>query len=77
MAEKTYRMVSARQLIGRKIVGFDPCPFDDGRGGRAHEPTIYLDDGSRLKFVTEETDIGEYGVFVMKVAKEPTTHAHQ
>lgn len=60
------RMVQARQLVGRTIVGFDPCPFDDGRGGIAHDPVILLDDGSRLRFVVEETDVGEYGVWIGK-----------
>lgn len=84
MGMTRHRMVSARQLIGRKIVGFDPRPFGDSRGGRAYKPAIYLDDGTRLEFITQETDGDDYGVLVLKVpsevakamaAKEPT-HAH-
>lgn len=61
------RMPSARELIGRKIVGFDANPFDDGRGSKAHDPHIWLDDGSRLRFVVEELDSGgDYGVFVAR-----------
>ena len=59
-------MVSARRLVGRTIVAFYPCPFPDGRGGVAHEPTIWLDDGSRLYFITEETDVGDYGTYIGK-----------
>lgn len=59
------RMVSARELVGRKIVGFDPGAFADPPRGVAHRPTIHLDDGSHLYFSVEETEHGaEYGVFV-------------
>jgi hypothetical protein len=71
------RMVSARQLAGRRIVGFRPNPFDaeDTPHSRwAHDPTILLDDGSALYFVVEETEFGEYGVFVGKTkAKRKVT----
>lgn len=67
------RMVSERQLVGRRIIKFSPCPFSDGRGGTAHDPVITLDDGSRLTFIVEETDTGEYGVFVsLHKPKKPT-----
>jgi len=66
------RMVSKRELIGRKIVDFDPRPFDaDPRIKRnkrtAHDPIITLDDGSRLYFVTEETEVGDYGVWIGRI----------
>ena len=64
------KMVSARQLVGRKIIAFDPGTFDDGRGRVAHNPSITLDDGSNLYFVTEETEVGEYGVFIGKVQEQ-------
>lgn len=60
------RAVSARQLKGRTIVGYDPRPFDDGRGGTAYCPVIYLDDGSCLCFTTQETEVGDYGVKCVK-----------
>jgi ribosomal protein L37AE/L43A len=36
-------------------------PFDDGKGGIAHAPIIRLEGGAYLSFVTQETDVGEYG----------------
>ena len=65
------RMVSARQLIGRKIVGFTPGPTNGGLRGVFHTPRIYLDDGTFLYFVTEETDVAEYGTFIGKSKKRP------
>jgi len=66
------RMVSARQLIGRKIVGFTPGPDNaGGTRGIFHTPRIYLDDGTFLYFVTEETDVAEYGTFIGKSKKRP------
>ena len=59
------RMVSARQIVGRRIIGFDPKPFSDGRGfATCHDPEIVLDDGSVLVFVTEETGKGSYGTWI-------------
>jgi hypothetical protein len=69
-------MVSARQLIGRTIVGFEPNPFD-GRAHAheekrlAHDPVIKLDDGSDLLFITEETESGAYGVRIVKIKPRP------
>lgn len=56
---------SARLLTGRRIVGFDSNPWDDGRGGTAHSPRMVLDNGARLTFLTEETDQGEFGTCVL------------
>ena len=61
------RMPQERELVGRKIVGFKANPFADGRGGLAHDPALVLDDGSILRFVVEETDVHEYGVFVRRI----------
>lgn len=58
------RMVSAREIVGKRIVAFDPGPFDDGRGQTAHNPRIVLDDGSVLFVTVKETDTGDYGVFM-------------
>lgn len=60
------RMVSARELIGKKIVGFTPNSAKDRLGRIYHEPTIALDDGSVLYFLAEETE-DEYGVFIGRV----------
>lgn len=55
-------LATSRLLEGRRIVGFEANRFPDGRGGTAHRPVIVLDNGARLTFVTEETEIGDYGV---------------
>lgn len=61
-----------RDLIGRKIVAVDLYPFDrnmqdgpvcySGPNRYATNPVLTLDNGRRLSFVVQETDIGEYGV---------------
>lgn len=62
------RMPYARELVGRRIVAFDPRPFPDGRGGTAHAPYITLDDGSQLRFLVEETDSAlGYGIRILRV----------
>jgi hypothetical protein len=53
---------NVKHLVGRKIVSVDMRPFDDGKGGVAHNPLLILDNGRRLFFVAEETEVGEYGV---------------
>lgn len=70
------RMVSARQLVGRKIVGFTCDVSRDATGRLAHTPRVVLDDGSVLLFSVEETDEGGghsppsgYGVLISKVSK--------
>jgi hypothetical protein len=59
------RMPSAKSLVGRKIVSFEPNPFPDGRGGTAHAPVLFLDDGTILRFVVKETDVGDYGIRIV------------
>lgn len=51
-----------RLLVGRKIVGFDLHPFDDGKGGKAYAPVITLDNGAAIAFDVDETEVGAYGV---------------
>ena len=58
------RMVSARELIGKKIAGFDPGTWTDTNGRVKHNPKITLDDGSVLVFTVEESEHGNYGVFI-------------
>jgi hypothetical protein len=50
-----------RALVGRKIIAVDFRPFDDGKGGKAHDPVITLDNGRRVFFITEESESGDYG----------------
>lgn len=62
-------MPSARELIGKTIVGFEANAIrgNGADGGSTHDPVIYLDDGSFLRFQTQETiDGGGYGVFVVR-----------
>tara|TARA_Y100000310_G_scaffold341880_1_gene442695 strand:+ start:64 stop:249 length:186 start_codon:yes stop_codon:yes gene_type:complete len=61
-------MPDEASLIGKKIVGFKTRAYPDGFGGEAHDPLIYLDDGSVLTFITENTAEGETGVFVLRVS---------
>jgi hypothetical protein len=62
------RMVSAREIVGKRITGFTYQTFPQGAngGGVLHiDVTLTLDDGSFLYFITEESDGGdEYGMFV-------------
>jgi hypothetical protein len=61
------RMVSAREIVGKRIVSFDPGSVSDelSSGGTAHHPTIWLDDGSRLWFLAEELKHADgYGIFI-------------
>ena len=57
------KLATARLLVGRKIVAFDARPFDDGRGGTAHDPCITLDNGAVLVFSVQELEhAAGYGV---------------
>jgi hypothetical protein len=62
------RMVSAREIVGKRIVAFRPNSYLAGEGEMKttmHEPSIVLDDGSVLFFMTEEhPDGADYGVYV-------------
>ena len=63
------RTPSERQLMGRRIVGFDAGTWVAGDRDRTrmHDPTIKLDDGSFLRFMAEENPSGgEYGVMVLR-----------
>lgn len=52
----------ARDLMGRCIVAVDLGRFTDGKGGWAFDPIITLDNGRKLSFNVQETEVGEYGV---------------
>jgi hypothetical protein len=57
---------------GKVVDRVDWRPFDDGRGGIAHDPLIIFTDGSALAFMTQETDVGDYGV--LPVYQKKGTH---
>lgn len=62
----TVRMVSAREIVGKKIVSFDPGTYIL-HGQTLHNPHIRLDDGSVLYFSAEEkwsADGDGYGIFI-------------
>jgi hypothetical protein len=67
--------VRKSELIGRKIVDVDWRPFDDGMGGKATNPILILDNGRHIYFLTQETEIGEYGVELCITAKENKSNA--
>ena len=51
-------------LVGRTIVRVELNPFSDERAGGAgvaYDPSLILDDGTLVRFVVQETEVGEYG----------------
>jgi hypothetical protein len=58
-------MISARELVGKTITGFEPGAFKDPGGGIRHDPRIKLSDGTHLYFYAEELSNGaDYGIFI-------------
>lgn len=57
-----------KKLIGRTIVGVEPHCFltdnagTNARNGWTSDPTLMLDDGTRVRFIVDETETGEYGL---------------
>jgi hypothetical protein len=67
-------MINPRWLVGKTIARVEMNPFEAhdpnqircGSGRRvAHDPRIYFTDGTSISFVTEETEIGEYGTDIV------------
>lgn len=62
------KLVTARLLVGRRVVAFDLRPFDDvdvagHKVKTVYSPVITLDDGAKIMFTVEEIDSGDgYGV---------------
>lgn len=70
------------RLKGRKIVRAEVDMFDPMRAGepraRAHDWCLVLDDGTRVRFLTEETETGDYGVdLVLTPAGRAALEAHE
>lgn len=59
-----------RDLIGRTIVDVDFRPARDGRGGFFDDPVLILDNGTRIGFLTQETDVGEYGTRICRLPSQ-------
>ena len=64
---RNWRVASTQDLLRRKIVVVQFHPFRDGRGGYAHRPVLTLDNGSKLYFQTQETEVGDYGTAILVV----------
>lgn len=56
-----------RFLAGKTIERVDVRPFPTDRmpGEMSSDPVIWFEDGSRIAFVVDETEIGEYGISVL------------
>ena len=57
--------LNPRWIEGKTIAYVALRPFDDGKGGTAHDPVIGFTDGSKIAFVTEETEVGAYGTTII------------
>lgn len=63
-------MVSARQVVGKRIIAFRPGTTVV-EGKVMHEPAIDLDDGSTLVFMAEEHPQGDYyGVWIGRAIRQ-------
>jgi len=65
----------AARLVGLTIVAVDLRPFnpnmlDTGDLRPAFDPIITFSDGSRITFMVQETEVGEYGVEIMRHVAE-------
>lgn len=62
----TNQLDARHYLIGKRIVAVDLRSFSDGRGGVTYDPHLTLDDGSEVHAVVDETDVGEYGLTLVR-----------
>ena len=66
-----------RDLVGRTITAVEgEAHWDDTRKRWIHQPTLTLDDGRAVWFVTEESDIGEYGTEIC-ISPKPKPPPHK
>ena len=63
----------AARIVGLEIVAVDLRPFDPNmpNGSKSRlspvfDPVITLSDGSQLYFCVKETEVGEYGVDIVR-----------
>jgi hypothetical protein len=61
----------AARLVGLTIVAVDLRPFDANMNSstnrpRAFNPILTLSDGSRVTFLVQETEVGDYGVEIWR-----------
>lgn len=62
-------MFNPRWIVGKTVEQVDMNPFDDGKGGTAHDPRIWFTDGTGVAVSTEETEVGEYGTALIYLHK--------
>ena len=64
---------TARLLIGKTIKSIALCPFepllDATSDEPATDPVILFTDGTTLRFLVEETEVGEYGIHLIAPAR--------
>lgn len=61
-------------IVGKTVERVEARPFyagGEGRGRVAHDPHIFFADGSSIRFVTEETETGEYGTEIVYRSSRP------
>lgn len=59
----------ARTLVGKRVTKVLLRPFARSTGKEhAYNPVIEFDDGTRLVFHVQETEHGEYGVYLLVVS---------
>lgn len=64
-----------RRLIGRTISRVEWRVFDTENAGAARDsctsqqPILVLDDGTHVSFMTDETEVGEYGTSILVTRK--------
>lgn len=62
-----------RWIVGKTIATVDMQPFEGyenpeiGARKQCHDPIITFTDGSRIQFITEETEVGCYGTDILYV----------
>lgn len=71
--------MNPKHLLGKTIAAVNMRPFNaelysalgkdlrEGQGRQAHDPLITFTDGSSIRFVTEETETGNYGTDVVYI----------
>jgi len=60
--------LALRALVGKKIVAVEVNRFETGRATPrcTTDPKFILDDGSYLYFFVQETEVGDYGVEIVR-----------
>jgi hypothetical protein len=72
----TERKCVAQRLVGRTITRVIWYVFDTKTAGvsrtdrMSQQPILVLDDGTRVAFMTDETEVGEYGTTII-VSRKP------